>query len=151
MTHAVIRETLKKKLPTRILDLLLSSVSGQTLLLGDPLSLELLENVVQVTRVRVTVARQVGAKLGLVVHLVPDDCVRLACSAGRTDGENEPAVPGHQQQPQHLASLFTVRQVAVSGKSTCCEGFAMVWVLWALYAWRNVVNDAYGFALRMSR
>ncbi|TNN67863.1 hypothetical protein EYF80_021832 [Liparis tanakae] len=72
------------------------------LLLGDALSLQLLQNVVQVARVGVAVARQVGAELRLVVHLVPDDRVRLARGAGRTHGENEPAVPRHQKKPQNL-------------------------------------------------
>lgn len=55
-------------------------------------------------RVGVTVARQVGAELRLVVHLVPDDGVRLAGGAGRAHGENEPAVPRNQQKPQNLRS-----------------------------------------------
>lgn len=53
-------------------------------------------------RVRVAVARQVGPKLGLVVHLVPDDCIRFASGAGRTNRENEPAVPRYQKKPQNL-------------------------------------------------
>lgn len=39
-------------------------------------------------RVGVTVARQVGAKLRLVVNLIPDDGVGLAGGAGRANGEN---------------------------------------------------------------
>lgn len=39
-------------------------------------------------RVGVPVARQVGAKLCLVVNLVPDDGVGLAGGAGRADGED---------------------------------------------------------------
>ncbi len=52
--------------------------------------------------VGVSVARQVGAELRLVVHLVPDDRIRLAGGAGRTHRENEPAVPRHQKKPQNL-------------------------------------------------
>lgn len=32
----------------------------------------------------------------------------------------------------YLAALFTVREVAVSGEPTGSEGFAWIWVLWAL-------------------
>lgn len=54
------------------------------------------------TGVWVAVARQVGAELRLVVHLIPDDCIGLAGGAGRTHGENEPAVPRYQKKPQNL-------------------------------------------------
>lgn len=47
-------------------------------------------------------ACQVGAELRLVVHLVPDDRIRLAGGAGCTHGENEPAVPRYQEKPQNL-------------------------------------------------
>lgn len=80
----------------------LFSVSGETLFLSDALSLKLLEDVIQVAGVGVAVARQVGAELSLVVHLVPDDRVGLAGGAGRTHGENEPAVPRYQKKPQNL-------------------------------------------------
>lgn len=90
------------------------SVSGQALLLRDALSLELLQHVVQVAGVRVAVARQVGAKLGLVVHLVPDYRVRLAGGAGRTHGENESAVPRHQKEPQYLGGRDEGRHDASS-------------------------------------
>lgn len=100
--------------------------------------------------VGVAVARQVGAELRLVVHLVPDDCVGLAGGAGCAHGENESPVPCHQKQPQNLASLFAVREVAVSGEPTGSEGFAWVWVLWALDTRRDVVNDADGFAVRVA-
>ena len=53
-------------------------------------------------RVGEPVARQVGAELGLVVDLVPDDGVRLAGGAGRAHREDETTVPGHQQQTQDL-------------------------------------------------
>lgn len=88
---------------------LCGSVSGQTLLLGDALSLELFQDVVQVAGVRVTVARQVGAELRLVVNLVPDDRVGLARGAGRAHGENEPAVPRYQEQPQNLDEEILLR------------------------------------------
>lgn len=39
-------------------------------------------------RIWVSVARQVGAKLCLVVNLIPDDGVGLAGGAGRANGEN---------------------------------------------------------------
>lgn len=79
------------------------------------------------TRVGESVARQVGPELRLVVdlkvkndipllawlawlaqrfewtrHLVPDDGVGFSRGAGGSDGEDEPAVPCHQQQPQNL-------------------------------------------------
>jgi len=121
-----------------------------------------------VAGVRVPVASQVGAKLRLVVHLVPDDCVGLTGGAGCSHGENEPAVPSYQEKPQnldkemkeeenksfyyiiqsrdllsthkirkrcfliYLTSLLAVREVAVSGEPTGGEGFAWIWVLWAL-------------------
>lgn len=79
-----------------------TSVSWQTLLLSDALSLQLLQDVVQVARVGVTMAREVGAKLRLVVHLVPDDGVWLASRAGRAHREDEPAIPRYQKEPQNL-------------------------------------------------
>lgn len=95
-------------------------------------------------------ARKVGAKLSLVVHFVPDHCVRLAGSAGSAHGENESAIPRYEEQPQNLAPLVTVREVAVSGEPSCSEGFAWIWVLWALDARRDVVYDADGFAVGMA-
>lgn len=52
--------------------------------------------------VGVPVAREVGAELGLVMHLVPDDRVALTGSARRTHRENEPTIPRYQKQPQNL-------------------------------------------------
>lgn len=108
----------------------------------------------------IAVACQVGAELRLVVHLIPDDRVRLTSGARCAHRENEPSVPCHQKQPQnldgaiesrfimcnlqtpyevnkksfliYLASLLAVREVAVSWEPTGSEGFAWVWVLWAL-------------------
>lgn len=44
-------------------------------LLRDALGCELGKDIVQVVDVRVAVASEVGAKLCLVVNLIPDDCV----------------------------------------------------------------------------
>lgn len=101
--------------------------------------------------VGVAVAREIGAELGLVMHLVPDHCVALTGSARCTHRENEPAIPRYQKQPQNLASLLTVREVAVSGEPTCSEGFAWIWVLWALDARRDVIYDPDGFAVWVAR
>lgn len=120
LAHAVTRRTPKQDFCIMISDYLRpSSVPSQALLLSDALGFELLQHVVQVARVGVAVTREVGAKLGLVVHLVPDHRVGLAGGAGRADGEDEVTVPRHQQQPQNLASLFAVREVAVSWKAAC--------------------------------
>ena len=47
-------------------------------------------------------ASEVRAKLCLVVDLIPDDGVRLARRAGGSNGKDEAAIPGHQQQLQNL-------------------------------------------------
>lgn len=70
--------------------------------LADPLSRQLRQDVVQVIGVGVTVARQIGAKLGLVVNLVPHHRVRLPRGAGRADGEDQAPVPRCDQQLQDL-------------------------------------------------
>lgn len=62
-------------------------------LVGDSLCPQLSEQVVQVEGVRVTMARAVGPKLGLVVDLIPRDCVLLPRGGGLTDGEDQPPVP----------------------------------------------------------
>lgn len=85
---------------------ILDSISWQTLLLGDALSLQLFQDIVQVARVGVTVARQVGAKLRLVMNLVPDDGVGLAGGARCAHGENQPTVPRYQEEPQNLQEEF---------------------------------------------
>lgn len=54
-------------------------------------------------RVGVAVARQVGAKLRLVMDFIPNDCVGLSSRAGGSHREDQSAVPCHQQQLQHLA------------------------------------------------
>ncbi len=54
----------------------------QTLVLSDALCPQLFQDVVKVTGVWVTVTGQVGAKLGLVMYLVPNDRIRLARGAG---------------------------------------------------------------------
>ena len=69
---------------------------------GDALDGQLHGNVVQVVGVRVAVARVVGAKLGFVVDLVPDDGALLAGRDGLPDGEGESPLPRLPQQPQHL-------------------------------------------------
>lgn len=70
----------------------------QTLFLSDALRPQLLQDIVKVAGVWVTMAGQVGAELGLVMHLVPNDRIRLACSAGCAHRKDEPAVPSNQQQ-----------------------------------------------------
>ncbi len=83
----------------------------QTLFLSDALRPQLFQDVVKVTGVWVTVAGQVGAKLGLVMHLVPNDRIRLARGAGCAHWEDQPAVPSNQQQLQHLSEqeLFRIK------------------------------------------
>lgn len=80
----------------------LSWTSVFQVVLADPLGRQLCQDVVQVVGVGVAVAGQVGAEFCLVVNLVPHDRVRLACGAGRADGEDEASVPGHDQQLQDL-------------------------------------------------
>ena len=80
----------------------LSRPSVLQVVLADPLGRQLCQDVVQVVRVGVAEAGQVGAKFCLVVDLVPHHRVRLACGAGRADGEDEASVPGHDQQLQDL-------------------------------------------------
>lgn len=65
--------------------LLVLSLLHQSVLLCDALSSELFQDVVQVSGVGEPVARQVGAKLCLMVDLVPDDGIRLSGSAGSPD------------------------------------------------------------------
>ena len=60
---------------------------------GDALDGQLHGDVVQVVWVRVAVARVVGAELGFVVDLVPDDGALLAGRDGLPDGEGEAALP----------------------------------------------------------
>lgn len=57
------------------------SLLHQSIVLCDALSSQLFQDVVQVSGVREAVARQVGAKLCLMVDLVPDDGVRLSGGA----------------------------------------------------------------------
>lgn len=73
------------------------------ILLSHALGRQLCQHVVQVVGVWVSVAGQVGAKLGLVMDLVPDHRVRFPCGAGCANGEDEPPVPRHDQQPQDLS------------------------------------------------
>lgn len=84
---------------------------SQTLFLSDALRPQLFQDVVKVTGVWVTVAGQVGAKLGFVMHLVPNDRICLARSAGCAHWEDQPAVPSNQQQLQHLLEpqLFRIK------------------------------------------
>lgn len=83
------------------------SPSSSVLLLGSAVLRNALggqfgQHIIQVIGIWVAMASEVGAKLRLVVHLIPDNGVRLARSAGSPDGENEAAVPGHKQQLQNL-------------------------------------------------
>lgn len=44
----------------------------------------------------------------------------------------------------YLASLLTVREVAVSGEPTGSERFAWIWMLWALDSrWKSLSKDTY--------
>lgn len=72
--------------------------------LSHPLSRQLRQNVVQVVGVGVTVSRQVGAKLRLVVNLVPHHRVRLPRGAGCADGEDQAPVPRCDQELQDLGT-----------------------------------------------
>lgn len=112
---------------------------------------QLREDVVQIVGVRVAVARQVGAKLSFVVDLVPHHSVRLARGAGRPNGEDEAAVPCHDQQFQNLPAFVVVREVAMSWEPSCAELLARVGMLIGLDACRNVVDDADGFGIRVTR
>lgn len=82
----------------------LHSQSVLQVVLSDPLSRQLRQNVVQVIGVGVTVAGQVGAKFCLVVNLVPHDRVRLPRGAGCADGEDQAPVPRRYQQLQDLVA-----------------------------------------------
>ena len=70
--------------------------------LADTLGRQFRQDIVQVVGVRVAVAGQVGAKLRLVVNLVPHHRVRLACGAGCANGEDETSVPGRDQELKDL-------------------------------------------------
>lgn len=63
---------------------------------------QLCQHIVQVVGVREAVAGQIGTKFCLVVNLVPHHRVRLACGAGRADGEDEASVPGRDQELEDL-------------------------------------------------
>lgn len=66
------------------------------------------QHIVQVVGVREAVAGQIGTKFCLVVNLVPHHRVRLACGAGRADGEDEASVPGHDQELEDLRRRSTM-------------------------------------------
>lgn len=91
----------------------LSRTSVFQVVLADPLGRQLCQDVVQVVGVGVAVAGQVGAEFCLVVNLVPHDRVRLACGAGRADGEDEASVPGHDQELQDLERQRRVEEEAI--------------------------------------
>lgn len=81
--------------------LLVAAVAGTSVLqivLSNALGRQLRQDIVQVVGVRVAVAGQVGAKLRLVVNLVPHDRVRLSRGAGCADGEDEATVPSHDEE-----------------------------------------------------
>lgn len=87
--------------------------------LSDALSAQFSHHVVQIVGVGVSVARQVGPELGLVVNLVPHDGVRLSRGAGRPDGEDQSTVPRHDEQLQHLQ----IRQLlAVCSRRSWVQG-----------------------------
>lgn len=129
----------------------LSRSSVLKVVLAHPLSRQLCQHVVQVVWVGVAVAGQVGAKLCLVVYLVPHHRVRLACGAGCADGEDEASVPGHDQQLQDLPAFLVVGEVTVSRKPSRTELLPGVRVLIGLNPGRNVIDDADGFGVWVAR
>lgn len=116
-----------------------TSCSGSVLqvVLSDPLSRQLRQDVVQVVGVGVPVARQVGAELRLVVNLVPHHRVRLPGGAGCADGEDQASVPRCDQQLQDLvddreeaAALLQFNQRSFQRQEGCCANLPALVVVW---------------------
>lgn len=61
----------------------------------DTLGSQFSQHVIQVIGIWVAMASEIRAKFCLVVHLIPDDSIRLARGAGGSNGKDETAVPGH--------------------------------------------------------
>lgn len=74
-----------------------------------PLRRQLSQDVGEVVGVREAVARHVGTKLCLVMDLVPDHGVGFSRRDRRPDGEDEPPLPGDDEEPQNLSAYFIVR------------------------------------------
>ena len=94
--------------------------SGSVLLLGsavlrNALGSQFSKHIIQVVGIWVAVASEIRAKLCLVMDLIPDDGIGLARGAGRTDGKDETAIPGHKQQLQDLREEAGDQGQAFSG------------------------------------
>lgn len=61
----------------------------------DTLGSQFSQHVIQVIGIWVAMASEIRAKLCLVVHLIPDDSIRLARGTGGSNGKDEAAIPGH--------------------------------------------------------
>lgn len=115
--------------------------------LGDSLGSQLSQHILQVVGVWIAVACQVPVHLGLVVDLIPHDCVCLTRGAGCPHSKDEPSLPGHLQELQDLAALRVIGQIALPGKASGCEWFPRAGVLRTLDAVLDVVNNEYSSAV----
>ena len=52
-------------------------------------------------------SRHIGAKLGLVVNFVPDDCTGFSRRSRRCDGKEQTPLPGHYEKPKDLSEIST--------------------------------------------
>lgn len=120
----------------------LSWPSVLQVVLTNPLGRQLCQHVVQVIGVGVAVTCQVRTEFCLVVNLIPHHRVRLACGAGRANGEDEASIPGHDQQLQDLPAFLIVGKVAVSRKPSRTELLPRVGVLIGLNPSWNVIDNA---------
>lgn len=119
--------------------------------LRDSLGSQFSQHIIQVIGIWVAMAREIRAKLCLVVHLIPDDGIRLARGAGGTDGKDEAAIPGHEKQLQNFSPFLAVWKVTVSWEATGAETLARIWVLWSLNARGDAVDNPDGFAVWVAR
>lgn len=96
-------------------------------------------------------ASEIRAKFCLVVHLIPDDSVRLARGAGGSNGKDETAIPGHQKQLQNFSPFLAVWKVTMSWEATGAEALPRIWMFWSLNARWDTVDNSDGLAVWVAR
>lgn len=81
--------------------------------LRNALGSQLGQHIVQVIGIWVAMAGEIRTKLCLVMDLIPDDSIGFTSGAGGTNGKDEAAVPGYQEEFQDLREVRAQKQTLV--------------------------------------
>merc|ERR1719245_851449 len=93
---------------------------------SDAMLLQLLNDPVQVPRIRVAVTTAIVSDHSLMMNPIPHHAVLLTPGDGPPYGKGQPPLESRHQHHQHHVSLLIVREEGVAGKAFSVEWFARI-------------------------